>query len=140
MIRRSKKAKQRWSIVKQLDALARERCFERDGHKCVRCGSDKVQWCHIIGRRHKSTRWELDNVLSMDAGCHRWWHEYPLLSGPWFKKNWPERSENIIRLYNAGGKVDLKGLLATLQDSQSDDLPPGRDLVYEPIKDVDTPF
>lgn len=112
MIRHSKKARARRSIVIKLDALARERCFERDGGKCVRCGSIKVQWCHIIGRRHLCTRWELDNSLSMCAGCHMFWHEYPLLSGPWFKKNWPERAEHITKLYNRGGKVDLKEKLA----------------------------
>ena len=53
------------------------------------------------------------------------WHEYPLLSGPWFKKNWPERSEHILKLYNAGGKVDLKGLLEEMS------LPHGRTLFHE---------
>ena len=132
MIRRSKKAKQCWSMVKQLDALARAACFERDGHRCVRCGSDKVQWSHIIGRRHKCTRWELNNALSMCAGCHRWWHEYPTLSGDWFRKNWPERHERITALYNAGGKVNLQDKLdeftpppakRTLPDPSTFDVP-----------------
>jgi hypothetical protein len=58
-----------------------------------------------------------------------WWHEYPLLSGPWFKKNWPERSEHILALYNAGGKVDLKALLEEMST------PPSRPVIHEPIKE-----
>lgn len=115
MIRRSKKARARQSIVIKLDALARERCFERDNNQCVRCGSFKVQWCHVIGRRHKCTRWELDNALSMCAGCHMFWHEYPTLSGEWFRQRWAQRHENITSLYNKGGKVDLKALLEQMQ-------------------------
>lgn len=115
MIRRSKKARARQSIVIQLDDLARQRCFERDDYKCVRCGSPKPQWCHVIGRRHKCTRWELDNAFSGCAGCHMWWHEYPTLSGEWFRKNWPERLEHITALYNKGGKVDLKALLEQMR-------------------------
>ena len=134
MIRSSKKARQRRSVVIKLDALAREACFERDGHKCVRCRSPKVQWCHIIGRRHLCTRWELDNALSMCAGCHMWWHEYPILSGPWFKKNWPERSANIIRLYNRGGKVDLQDKLDEFTT------PPAKSQYMSIPKDAEIPF
>ena len=133
MIRSSKKTRSRNNIIKQLDDLAREFCFARDGAKCQRCPSRKVQWCHIIGRRHKCVRWEPDNNLSLCAGCHMWWHEYPSLSGPWFAKNWPERHEHITKLFNAGGKVDLKALLETMST------PPAVEY-YEPIKDLDLPF
>jgi 5-methylcytosine-specific restriction endonuclease McrA len=120
MIRSSKKARARRSVVIKLDALAREACFERDGHKCVRCLNRKVQWAHVISRRHLSTRWELDNALSLCYTCHAWWHSYPSLSGPWFAKNWPERQEHILKLFNAGAKVDLKALLELMST------PPGR--------------
>lgn len=113
-IKRSKKTRARNRQVSELDDLARQRCFERDNHQCVRCGSFKVQWCHVIGRRHKCTRWELDNSFSGCAGCHMWWHEYPTLSGEWFRKNWPERHERITAMYNLGGKVDLGSKLEEL--------------------------
>jgi hypothetical protein len=70
----------------------------------------------------------------MCAGCHRWWHEYPLLSGPWFKKNWPERSERIIAIFNAGGKVDLEQLFEELS------LPAHRPVASQIIRDNQIPF
>lgn len=114
MIRKSKKAQKRNRAKNELDAEAREQVFERDHHECVRCHipGRTVQWCHIIGRRHLCTRWLPENALTMCAGCHRFWHEYPSLSGPWFVKNWPERHEYIYRVYNAGGKIDPVARLA----------------------------
>lgn len=118
MIRRSKKARQRARLVKELDATARRAVFERDGHECVRCHLPftKVQWSHVFSRRHKNLRWELDNALSLCAGCHFWWHENPVMSGDWFKKNWPDRYEHILTLYNAENrKVTLASMKERLQ-------------------------
>ena len=116
MIRRSKKARQRARMVKELDEAARLAVFERDEHLCVRCRipGRAVQWSHVIGRRHKNIRWEADNALTLCAGCHMWWHEYPTLSGEWFRKNWPDRYERIHKMFNAGGKVTMKDLAAML--------------------------
>jgi 5-methylcytosine-specific restriction endonuclease McrA len=137
VIRSSKKARQRRSLVIKLDKLAREECFVRDGHLCVRCGSANVQWSHIIGRRHLRTRWELDNALSLCPGCHRFWHEQPLLSGPWFKKNWPERAEHILALFNGpSGPKTAKDLQELIEDFSD---PPSKSSVGV-IKDCDIPF
>lgn len=117
MIRKSKKARQRARMVKQLDADARASVFDRDGHKCVRCNAPDraVQWSHVFSRRHKNLRWETDNALSLCAGCHFWWHENPVMSGDWFKKNWPERYERILALFNADDRkvtvADMKEML-----------------------------
>jgi 5-methylcytosine-specific restriction endonuclease McrA len=132
MIRSSKKARKRRSIVLKLDALARQRCFDRDQHMCVRCGKSKVEWAHVISRRHLITRWELDNALSLCFTCHAFWHSYPSLSGPWFAKKWPDRHERITALYNKGGKVDLEALLEEMT------LPPHTEVKYMPIGP--TPF
>lgn len=135
MIRSSKKARARRSIVIKLDDLAREACFERDNHLCVRCKTNpRVQWAHIISRRHLCTRWELDNALSLCYGCHAFWHSYPSLSGPWFAENWPERHEHIIALYNKGGKVDLQQLLEDFTT------PPATECKYQVITDDSLPF
>jgi 5-methylcytosine-specific restriction endonuclease McrA len=135
MIRSSKKARQRRSLVIKLDALARERCFERDNHMCVRChNSRKVQWAHVISRRHLITRWELDNALSLCYTCHAFWHSYPSLSGPWFAKGWPHRHERITALFNEGGKVDLEALLEEMTT------PPSVTQYMSVPKDSDLPF
>ena len=108
MIRSSPKTRKRRRSIIELDKAARESVFERDGYACVRCGKRppavRLQPCHVIGRRHLCTRWEPDNIFTGCGGCHIWWHEYPTLSGDWFRKNWPERHEHILALYNAGAK------------------------------------
>jgi 5-methylcytosine-specific restriction endonuclease McrA len=135
MIRSSKKARQRRSVFLKLDKVARERCFERDHHTCVLCPSKNVQWSHVIGRRHPCTRWELDNSLSMCPTHHRWWHEYPSLSGPWFRANYPDRHERITALYNAGSyKMDLEALLEEMTT------PPSVTQYMSVPKDSDLPF
>ena len=118
MIRKSKKAQKRNRAKKELDAAARLEVFERDGYKCVRCGSDKIQWAHIIGRRHLCTRWLPENALTLCAGCHMFWHEYPTLSGDWFRKNWPERAEYIHTVYDHGEKVSPVARLEELRASK----------------------
>jgi 5-methylcytosine-specific restriction endonuclease McrA len=117
MIRRSKKARARARQVSQLDLAARMEVFERDGHVCVRCRDPKraIQWAHIFSRRHKNLRWEPDNALTLCAGCHMWWHQYPLLSVEWFKKAFPERYEAILAIFNAGVKVRVQDRYASLK-------------------------
>lgn len=61
-----------------------------------------------------------------------WWHEYPTLSGDWFRANWPDRHERITKLYNAGGKVDLEAKLAEF-DPPATRLPLAADLGAEPF-------
>ncbi len=135
-IKSSKKTLSRARMVLALDAAAREEVFARDGHLCVRCKipGRSVQWSHVIGRRHKCVRWEPDNALTLCAGCHMFWHEYPTLSGEWFRKNWPERHERILKMYNHGGKVNVKELYEQMKAD-----PPGREVKYMPIPS-DLPF
>lgn len=117
MIRKSKKARQRARMVKELDAAARKEVFERDRFVCVRCNDPQrgIQWAHIFSRRHKNLRWESDNALTLCAGCHMFWHQYPLLAVEWFRKTWPERYERIMCIFNAGGKVRVQDKFAELQ-------------------------
>lgn len=102
----------RRSMVKELDEKTRLEVFERDGSCCIWCHDPQkgVQWSHVIPRQHLSTRWELDNGMTLCAGCHLRWHDYPTLSGDWFRKNYPERAERIHRLYLAGGRVNVKAV------------------------------
>lgn len=102
-LRASKKTRQRRRLMKELDAEAREKVFERDGFKCVRCGKPNVQWAHIFSRRHKALRWDADNALSLCNGCHLFFfHGEPALAMDWFRKTWPERWERILGIFNSG--------------------------------------
>lgn len=105
MIRTGKKKRARNAMIRDLDDYARQQVFERDGKHCVRCTNPGRDWAHIMNRRHLATRWELDNALTLCGGCHFWWHSMPLLSMDWFRKNWPERHDNIIRIFNSGIKT-----------------------------------
>ena len=88
------KLKPRWSAkkeIKTLDALCRRAVFERDNHRCRKCGKDKekaqLHWAHIITRAAKSTRWYLPNSMVLCYYHHfRWAHEYPLQFSEWVKK------------------------------------------------------
>lgn len=117
MVKRSKKSASKTRMVKALDEVARLQVLERDGGVCVRCRNDQngAQWAHIISRRHLSTRWEPDNALTLCGGCHFFWHSMPMLAMEWFRKTWPDRHEHILRLFNAGGKVNVKQLYEQLK-------------------------
>ena len=112
MIPASKKARSRKYLVKELDFLARQRCFERDDWRCVRCKSgNNIQWAHIVSRRHLSLRWDLDNNLTLCAGCHLWWHHAPIHAVKWFEGTWPGRYDHLLVASSIKVKVDLKHLL-----------------------------
>ncbi len=112
MIRMSTKARARNYLVKQLDALARVRCFERDLYKCVRCQSKNgIQWAHIVSRRHLSLRWDLDNNLTLCGGCHLFWHHEPIQAVKWFEETWPGRYEHLLAASAIKQTVDLRLLL-----------------------------
>ena len=52
----------------------------REGNCCEACKIkfDRTECAHIFGRRHKSVRWDLDNVLCLCHGCHRKYTENPV--------------------------------------------------------------
>ena len=48
---------------------------------CVSCKMtdySKLQCCHIFSRTYRNTRWSLDNLLCMCAGCHFESHKNPI--------------------------------------------------------------
>jgi len=47
--------------------------------KCEKCGKRKyLQTAHIISRRYKQVRWDLDNALCLCRACHLWGTNFPL--------------------------------------------------------------
>lgn len=61
----------------------------RAGMKCERCGKMKyLNSHHIVGRRNKSTRWEITNGCCLCAGCHTFSssfsaHQTPTIFAEW---------------------------------------------------------
>jgi hypothetical protein len=82
----------RRASVKELDALAREVVFARDGNECRMCvvaadrrAMDKtrqLQWCHIYSRRYKWLRWDISNSMVLCAAHHIWQHHNPAAAMP----------------------------------------------------------
>lgn len=46
---------------------------------------------------YKSMSADMDNILTLCAICHFWWHENPLDSARWFKEKYPNL-EKILRI------------------------------------------
>lgn len=76
--------------INKLDNLALKTCKEEAGNRCEICGKgkDEVQLHahHVIGRRHRSLRWDVDNLVCLCATHHvmgkQSAHENPF----WFDK------------------------------------------------------
>ena len=76
-----KKAKTtRRKLRDKLDKLLGIIVRQRAGYKCERCGKHTpLNTAHIFSRRNLSTRWDKDNILCLDVGCHFWGHQNPIL-------------------------------------------------------------
>jgi len=70
--RTAKNKTPRKDISKLLDVAWSAKVKERDGNMCQKCGSKDKQLNshHIFSRSHKSTRWDIDNGITLCAGCH----------------------------------------------------------------------
>ena len=71
----------------------RKAIFKRDGNRCQKCGrvGCRINAHHILGfKRHKRTRYDLRNAITLCVKCHRKFHEQ------YGKKNFP----NIIKVWN----------------------------------------
>lgn len=81
---------------------------------CQRCGrrDAQMQCSHVksIGA-YPNLRFDIINVLCLDARCHKWWwHDEPTESGSWFKEKFPERWEYIQVAKNIPRKFTLEDL------------------------------
>ncbi len=58
------------SETNKLDKLAREKARENYGKRCIICGNENVNIHHLEGRRIKSCRWYLPNLVPLCALHH----------------------------------------------------------------------
>lgn len=58
------------------------------------CGGG-LQWCHIVGRRHKKVRWSPLNCLCMCAQCHAYYTDHSAEFGAKVEAAFPGRLEAL---------------------------------------------
>lgn len=108
---RRNKTRERRKMILELDRVTRFAVFMRDANKCLRCGSEKnLQWAHVLSRRHIALRHEMDNGMTLCAGCHLKWHHEPLLAVDWFRKAFPERYDRLKSALQLHVAVDVRAL------------------------------
>ncbi len=101
----------------ELDLYVREKVFERDGWKCVKCGKvDKLslQCAHVYPKgKYPRLRFEMDNLLALCYACHMHWaHKDPIAFASWFAANYPEKLRKLMFLKEAAAKQNVKELLS----------------------------
>ena len=132
-IKLSSEAAAKRRIILKLDAIAREKCFERDRRRdglimCQSCRQGQLyqpHWAHILSRRDLSIRWEADNALSLCERCHDYFDNHKTDSLRWFETCWPERMAHIRELQQShqmfGNTIEsLKELLAEMSNGHHD--------------------
>lgn len=102
-----KKKTRRQTLRKQCEQLCREIVFNRDWHRCVRCGADertafKLDWSHLI-RRSRCTRLicDPDNSVVHCRDCHHFHGLNEGLSMLEIGANRPQRCLRLLEKYQA---------------------------------------
>lgn len=122
VIKSSKKTLSRARVIRKLDDLVRDRCYERDGHRCVRCsGRSALTPSHVYPKgRYQNLRWLDINILTMCWPCHRYfWHDNPPEAMEWFEKNWGDRLRLLRTLKDTMPKPDARELLQSWSLAES---------------------
>ena len=105
------------TLKNKLDKLVSE--IVRKRGECQLCNKSRrvqLQCCHIFSRKYLNTRWDLDNVLCMCAGCHFRSHAEPILFAEWVKKRLGEDKYNLLKeAHNIIYKPTLEDLQTKLK-------------------------
>ena len=76
--------------IDKLDVLFSRFIRLRAGGKCEFCGTPRtmrqLQCSHFHGRRKRSTRYDPDNAIGADFGCHQYLGSNPYAHTEFFKK------------------------------------------------------
>ena len=124
------KRSERKRLTKRLDDLCREIVRIRDNNTCQKCrkyisGHDSHP-SHVVakGKGASLRRFDLLNIKLLCFHCHRWWHDNPTESGPWFLANFPAR-DAYLQIYRNGkpAKIttpQMRELVDTLKQKKKD--------------------
>jgi len=98
LAKNKKKPKSNSYWRKKCVEVAKQLCKIRDGHKCIRCPRSarqgyQMHGSHILaeGPGYLNISADVDNIKTLCAQCHIWWHSYPTESGKWFEEKYPDR-------------------------------------------------
>lgn len=70
----------------------------RDWFTCQQCGKGpSVECAHIFGRANKSTRWDMDNAISLCHYCHRYFTANPIEFHDFLEDLWGASALEILR-------------------------------------------
>ena len=73
----------------KLDILVSEYIRKKSGGYCERCGKyygwKRLHTCHFHGRSRRSVRYDEDNLVALDFGCHQFLDSQPLEKVEFFK-------------------------------------------------------
>ena len=73
------------------------------GYQCEHCHKNfeglvqGLEASHIYGRANKSTRWCVENCVSMCSGCHRAFTEHPIAFNDWLLAEFGAGRLDILR-------------------------------------------
>jgi len=103
------------TLRRKLDKLCSE--IVRKRGKCERCGSrNNIQCCHIFSRTYNNTRWDIENLVALCAGCHFWSHKNPILFGEFIIQYLgTKRYELLKEAHNLITKYTIDDLLTKIK-------------------------
>jgi hypothetical protein len=124
MLKRKAGRSRRAKLIRDLDALASKMCKIRDGYidqwtgRVVRdprgCHSH-----HVQSRSRLDLRLDLNNLVTLSYGSHRYVHGHPQQFMTWFVEKFPKRAEYIEQKIAAGVRTirdcELEELLVIMK-------------------------
>jgi hypothetical protein len=99
--------------VARLDSLVSEIILRLYGGRCVLCQRDATDAHHwLIGRRHKSVRWNLINIIPLCRECHVAVHDGRSACGLMLDRlhgfGWVDKAEAYLRRADRMAPPDIK--------------------------------
>ena len=111
-------------MTKKLDKVCSD--IIRARGYCVKCGGSggQLQTAHIFSRKNRAVRWDLDNLLTLDAKCHFWAHQNPIFFTEWVKEYLGEYQYSALKyralMIKQWTLEELQDLFKTLQKVRND--------------------
>lgn len=121
------KKSRRAYLIGEIDKIVSLKVRERDGYRCRKCGrergfrSDQIRVFHhhIFTKSRLSTRWLLENGVTLCYFCHRWAHAAGEEFREWVLSWMPKAQYEVlyIRSQMRGGlkECDLEFLLRDMR-------------------------